>query len=57
MKRHPPEPLRGFPPLSHGCATRAGGRSQRGGAALARLPWPGSRQFHAARAMRSIVEA
>ncbi|HMZ87188.1 MAG TPA: hypothetical protein PK343_10805, partial [Giesbergeria sp.] len=32
------EPLRGFPPLSHRCALRAGGRHQRGGAALARWP-------------------
>src|SRR5690606_4462350 len=41
-----PEPLRGFPPLSHCCAMRAGGRPQRGGAALARglltLAAPGS---------------
>jgi len=28
--------LRRFPPLSHGCAMRAGGRHRRGGAALAR---------------------
>ncbi|AVS74825.1 hypothetical protein C8240_13210 [Paracidovorax cattleyae] len=37
---HPPEALRAFPPLSHCCAMRAGGRSPRCGAALARLPWP-----------------
>ena len=35
---HPPEALRAFPPLSHCCAMRAGGRRQRGGAALARRP-------------------
>ena len=34
---HPPEALRAFPPLSHGCAMRAGGRIPRCGAALARL--------------------
>jgi general secretion pathway protein J len=41
MKRHPPERLRRFPPLSQCCALRAGGRRQRGGAALARrlLVW------------------
>ena len=32
------EPLRGFPPLSQHIALRAGGRRQRGGAALARRP-------------------
>ncbi|MBA4114793.1 MAG: hypothetical protein C0492_15865 [Verminephrobacter sp.] len=37
-KQHPPEPLRAFPPLSQRCALRAGGRPQRGGAALARGP-------------------
>ena len=35
---HPPEALRAFTPLSHCCAMRAGGRRQRGGAALARRP-------------------
>ncbi|HCE92274.1 MAG TPA: hypothetical protein DEV74_07170 [Acidovorax sp.] len=35
---HPPEPLRGFPPLSARCALREWGRRQRGGAALARRP-------------------
>ena len=35
---HPPEALRAFAPLSHCCAMRAGGRRQRGGAALARRP-------------------
>jgi general secretion pathway protein J len=56
MKRHPPEALRAFPPLSHGCALRAGGRSQRGGAALARLPALGPRRFHALRAARSAMD-
>lgn len=46
-KQHPLETLRALPPLSHGCATRAWGRSPRGGAALARLPWLGERPFHA----------
>ena len=32
---HPPERLRRFPPLSHRCALRAGGRRTRCGAALA----------------------
>ncbi len=36
--KHPPERLRRFPPLSQRCALRAGGRPQRGGAALARGP-------------------
>ena len=36
--KHPPVSLRSFPPLSHRCAMRAGGRPQRGGAALAREP-------------------
>ncbi|KAB2890733.1 MAG: general secretion pathway protein J, partial [Burkholderiaceae bacterium] len=36
--KHPPETLRVFPPLSHRLAMRAGGRRQRGGAALARRP-------------------
>ena len=45
MKQHPPEVLRTFPPLSQRCAPRAGGRSLRGGAALAREPWPGPRTF------------
>ena len=36
MQRHPAEALRAFPPLSHRGALRAGGRRQRGGAALAR---------------------
>ena len=54
-EKHPPETLRVFPPLSHCCAMRAEGRSQRPqverricvGAAPARLPRPGERQFHA----------
>jgi len=45
--------LRTFPPLSLRCALRAGGRRQRGGAALARRPWPGARRFHASRVPRS----
>ena len=45
-KKYPPETLRVFPPLLHCCAMRAEGRSQRGGAALARLPVPPERQFH-----------
>lgn len=51
---HPPEPLRAFPPLSHRCALREGGRRQRGGATLARRP--GARQIHGLRVMRSIGE-
>jgi len=46
-EKHPPETLRVFPPLSHCCAMRAGGRSQRGGAALARLPARGQRLLQA----------
>ena len=45
MKQHPPVALRAFPPLSQRCALRAWGRSQRGGAALARLPGHGPRRF------------
>ena len=52
--KHPPEALCAFPPLSR--FARAGGRSQRGGAALARLPAHGARQFHAAWVARSAVE-
>ena len=47
---HPPVALRAFPPLSQRCALRAGGRSQRGGAALAREPWPRPCRCHALRA-------
>ncbi len=63
MKKHPSERLRRFPPLSHGCAMRAGGRRQRTQtkrrmhdlAALARrlLAWP--RRFHGLRVARSTV--
>jgi len=53
---HPPESLRAFPPLSQRCALRAGGRSQRGGAALARLPAQGPRQFHAMRMVLSAMD-
>jgi hypothetical protein len=35
---------------------RAGGRSQRGGAALARLPALGSRRFDALRVANGVVE-
>ena len=38
MKSNPLSRLRGFPPLSARFALREGGRSLRGGAALARLP-------------------
>ena len=47
---HPPVALRAFPPLSQRCALRAGGRSQRGGEALAREPWPRPCRCHALRA-------
>ncbi len=42
-------PLRRFAPSPSLASLRdaGGGRSQRGGAALARLPWPCERQFHA----------
>ncbi|PTT33746.1 hypothetical protein DBR23_28495 [Acidovorax sp. HMWF018] len=46
IRVHPPEALRAFPLLSNGCAIREGGRSQCGGAALARLPWPAPRRYH-----------
>jgi hypothetical protein len=53
--RHPPEPLRVFPPLSHGCAMRAGGRSPRCRAALARLPVPRPRRFRGLPVMQGAV--
>ena len=56
MKQHPPVALRAFPPLSQRCALRARGRSQRGGAALARLPWPWARQFLAPQAQYDSVK-
>ena len=56
MKQHPPVALRAFPPLSQRCALRARGRSQRGGAALARLPWPWERQFLAPQAQCGSVK-
>ncbi|WP_342720901.1 hypothetical protein [Acidovorax sp. FHTAMBA] len=56
MKQHPPVALRAFPPLSQRCALRARGRSQRGGAALARLPSLGARQFLASRAQGDRVK-
>ena len=37
-------------------AMRAGERHQRGGAALARRPWPGLRQSQALRAMNTAME-
>ena len=49
MKSNPLSRLRGFPLLSARFALREGGRSQRGGAALARLPSLGARQFLASR--------
>ncbi len=52
----PPEALRAFPPLSNRCAIGEGGRSQRGGTALAREPWPGSRRFLASQAGRRTME-
>ena len=50
---YPPEALRAFPPLSNRCAIREGGRSRRGGAALAREPWPGVCQFWATADLQS----
>jgi len=55
--KHPPAALRAFPPLSQRCALRAGGRSQRGGAALARLPWPGAHRFHGLRVARNAMDS
>jgi len=54
LKQHPPESLRAFPPLSHCCAMRAGGHSQRGGAALARLLSLRPRQFRMAWAYAAL---
>ena len=53
---HPPERLRRFPLLSNVYAIREGGRGQRGGAALARLPWPWARQFLAPQAQCDSVK-
>jgi len=54
--QHPPVRLRRFPPLSQLYALRAGGRSRRGGAALAREPWLGPRPLHAMRVARSAMD-
>ena len=56
MKQLPPEPLRGFPPLSNRCAIREGGRSRRGGAALAREPWrwPRASLMHPGSCLRAM---
>ncbi len=56
MKSTPPEALRAFPPLSHCCAMRAGAGSQRGGAALARVPTLGPRRFHPLRVVRTAMD-
>ncbi len=69
---HPLVSLRAFPPLSHGCAMRAGGRSQRaqakgrlrtqakrrlrGLAALARLPSLGLRQYRQLHSMSTAMD-
>ncbi len=51
-------PLSRFAPSPSLYALRAtgGGRSQCGGAALARLPWLGPRPFHALRVARSAMD-
>ncbi len=51
-------PLRRFAPSPSLYALRApgGGRSQRGGAALARLPALGARRFHGPWVARSAME-
>ncbi len=54
--RQPPESLRAFPLLSTRFALGEGERSQRGGAALARLPAHGARQFHALRVIHSTTD-
>ncbi len=54
--KHPPEVLRTFPPLSNRCAIGEGGRSQRGGAALAREHWPGERPLHGLWVVRSAMD-
>ena len=56
MKSNPLSRLRGFPLLSARFALREGGRSLRGGAALARLPWPWARQFLAPQAQCGSVK-
>ena len=53
---HPPESLRAFPPLSQRCALRAGGRRQRGGAALARRPLPVLRQYQRLHAISAAMD-
>ncbi len=60
MKQLPPEPLRGFPPLSNRCAIREGGRSRRPHvgilAALAREPWrwPRASLMHPGSCLRTM---
>ncbi|WP_158603832.1 hypothetical protein [Acidovorax sp. 94] len=55
MKQHP---LSRFAPTPPALLTLrlGGGRSQRGGAALARLPVQGSRRFHRLRVAQCAVE-
>jgi len=56
MKHTPLSRCAASPPLSPCFAMRAGGRSQRGGAALARLPALGARRFCALRVANGVVE-
>jgi len=49
-------PLSRFAPSPSLTLRAGGGRSQRGGAALARLPAHGPRPFHAMRVARSAME-
>jgi polyhydroxyalkanoate synthase len=51
---HPPMSLRSFPPLSQRSALRAGGRSRRSGAALAREPLSGLRPLHVSWMLRTL---
>jgi hypothetical protein len=43
---HPPESLRAFPPLSHGCAMRATPPARRGGPCAAALAWAAPESGH-----------
>ena len=49
--------LRRLPPSLESLRDSEGGRSRRGGAALAREPWPGSRPLHATLAARSASDS
>jgi hypothetical protein len=52
---HPLSRFAPFPSL-YALRARGGVHSQRGGAALARLPWPGKRSFHGLQVAPSAMD-